>query len=491
MHYVSTRATSASATRNPQEFSNILLAGLAPDGGLYLPAVYPQVTSAELDAWRKLSYADLAYEILRKFATDIPAADLKILTSKTYTPQVYRNARAGESAADITPLRVLEDEGGRKLILQALSNGPTLAFKDMAMQLLGNLFEYTLAKDDAQLNIFGATSGDTGSAAEYAMRGKRGVRVFMLSPHHKMSQFQTAQMFSLQDPNIFNIAVEGVFDDCQDLVKAVSNDLAFKARHKIGTVNSINWARVVAQVVYYFRGYLAATTDNSQKVSFTVPSGNFGNICAGHIARMMGLPIDKLVAATNENDVLDEFFRTGVYRVRKSSETFHTSSPSMDISKASNFERFIYDLVGRDAERTHTLFRKVEAEGGFDLSGAPGSDGDEFKLVQNYGFQSGRSTHQDRLATIRDVEDDYGITIDPHTADGIKVAREHMAPGVPMIVLETALAAKFNETILDALGMDAARPAGFEDIESLPQKFVVMPPLVDQMKAFIASKTEL
>jgi threonine synthase len=491
MHYVSTRATSASATRNPQEFSNILLAGLAPDGGLYLPAAYPQVTSAELDAWRKLSYADLACEILRKFATDIPDSDLKILTSKTYTPQVYRNARAGEAAADITPLRVLEDEGGRKLILQALSNGPTLAFKDMAMQLLGNLFEYTLAKDDAQLNIFGATSGDTGSAAEYAMRGKRGVRVFMLSPHHKMSQFQTAQMFSLQDPNIFNIAVEGVFDDCQDLVKAVSNDLAFKARHKIGTVNSINWARVVAQVVYYFRGYLAATTENTQKVSFTVPSGNFGNICAGHIARMMGLPIDKLVAATNENDVLDEFFRTGVYRVRKSSETFHTSSPSMDISKASNFERFIYDLVGRDAERTHTLFRKVETDGGFDLSGAPGSDGDEFKLVKNYGFQSGRSTHSDRLATIRDVEDDYGITIDPHTADGIKVAREHLVPGVPMIVLETALAAKFNETILDALGMDASRPAGFEDIESLPQKFVVMPPLVDQMKAFIASKTEL
>jgi threonine synthase len=491
MHYVSTRATSASASRNPQEFSNILLAGLAPDGGLYLPADYPQVTGAELDAWRTLSYAELAFEILRKFATDIPEADLRILTSKTYTPQVYRNARANEKASDITPLRVLDDEGGNKLILQALSNGPTLAFKDMAMQLLGNLFEYTLAKDDAQLNIFGATSGDTGSAAEYAMRGKRGVRVFMLSPHHKMSQFQTAQMFSLQDANIYNIAVEGVFDDCQDLVKAVSNDLAFKARHKIGTVNSINWARVVAQVVYYFRGYLAATTENGQKVSFTVPSGNFGNICAGHIARMMGLPIDKLVAATNENDVLDEFFRTGVYRVRKSSETYHTSSPSMDISKASNFERFVFDLVGRDPERTHALFRKVETHGGFDLSGQPGSDGDEFRLVAQYGFASGRSTHQDRLATIRAVEDDYGITIDPHTADGIKVAREHIAPGVPMIVLETALAAKFNETIFDALGRDAARPAGFENIEALPQKFVVMRADVDDMKAYIAKNTEL
>jgi threonine synthase len=491
MHYVSTRATSASAARNPENFCDILLGGLAPDGGLYLPAEYPQVTSAELDAWRTLSYADLAFEILRKFATDIPDADLKAITTRTYTPAVYCNARAGEPAAEITPLRVLEDGRNGKLILQALSNGPTLAFKDMAMQLLGNLFEYALAKNSDELNIFGATSGDTGSAAEYAMRGKKGVRVFMLSPHGRMSAFQTAQMFSLQDPNIFNIAVKGNFDDCQDLVKAVSNDLTFKARQKIGTVNSINWARVVAQVVYYFRGYLAATTSNDQKVSFTVPSGNFGNICAGHIARMMGLPIDKLVAATNENDVLDEFFRTGVYRVRKAAETFHTSSPSMDISKASNFERFVYDLVGRDAERTHALFRKVETHGGFDLSGKPGSDGDEFKQVARFGFASGRSTHNDRLDTIRDVADDYDITIDTHTADGIKVAREHMAPRVPMIVLETALAAKFNETILEALGTDAERPAGFDDIEALPQRYVVMPADVAQMKAYIADHTGL
>ena len=491
MQYVSTRATSASASRNPETFSSILLGGLAPDGGLFLPAAYPRVSGEELNAWRRLSYAGLACEILRKFATDIPDADLRALTSKTYTPEVYRNAREDESSADITPLRTLEDEGGRKLVLQALSNGPTLAFKDMAMQLLGNLFEYALAKNNDELNIFGATSGDTGSAAEYAMRGKRGVRVFMLSPANKMSAFQTAQMFSLQDPNIFNIAVEGVFDDCQDMVKAVSNDLSFKARHKIGTVNSINWARVVAQVVYYFRGYLAATTDNAQKVSFTVPSGNFGNICAGHIARMMGLPIDRLVVATNENDVLDEFFRTGVYRVRKSAETYHTSSPSMDISKASNFERFVYDLVGRDSERTHALFRKVETHGGFDLSGAPGSDGDEFKRVGEYGFVSGKSTHADRLETIRMAYDDYGIVIDTHTADGIKVAREHMREGVPMIVLETALAAKFNETILEALGADAPRPAGFEDLEALPQKFVLMRPNVDEMKAFIAAHTGL
>jgi len=486
MQYASTRGQCP-----PQTFSEILLGGLAPDGGLYLPQHYPQIGDAELNAWRGLSYAELAFEILRRFATDIPEADLRALTARTYTAEVYRNARAGDDAARITPLRVLEEGGQGRLLLQALSNGPTLAFKDMAMQLLGNLFEYALDRQHAELNIFGATSGDTGSAAEYAMRGKRGIRVFMLSPHRKMSAFQTAQMFSLQDPNIFNIAVEGVFDDCQDMVKAVSNDHAFKARHKIGTVNSINWARVVAQVVYYFRGYLEATESNDQKVSFTVPSGNFGNICAGHIARMMGLPIDRLVAATNENDVLDEFFRTGIYRVRKSAETYHTSSPSMDISKASNFERFIHDLLGDDHARVRALFHKVESAGGFDLSGRPGSDGDEFARVAQYGFVSGKSTHADRLATIRDVRQRYGITIDTHTADGVKVAREHLAPGVPMIVLETALPAKFNETIREALGHDAERPAGFDNIEALPQRFEVMAADVGAVKNYIAAHTGL
>ena len=486
MQYLSTRGQAA-----PQLFSEILLGGLAPDGGLYLPQSYPQVSGAELDAWRKLSYAGLAFEILKKFATDVPAEDLRELAERTYTPAVYRNARAGDDATQITPLRCLEERDGTTVLLQALSNGPTLAFKDMAMQLLGNLFEYILARQKAELNILGATSGDTGSAAEYAMRGKKGIRVFMLSPQGKMSAFQTAQMFSLQDPNIFNLAVRGVFDDCQDIVKAVSNDHAYKARQKIGTVNSINWARVVAQVVYYFRGYLAATSNNEQKVSFTVPSGNFGNICAGHIARMMGLPIDRLVAATNENDVLDEFFRTGVYRVRKSAETWHTSSPSMDISKASNFERFVYDLLDRDADRVRALFAKVEKEGGFDLSGAAGSDGDEHRKCAAFGFASGKSVHQDRLATIRDVHQRCGVMIDTHTADGVKVAREHLTPGVPMIVLETALPAKFNETIREALGRDADRPAGFESLESLPQRFDAIDADAELVKRYIAERTGL
>src|SRR5512133_4209339 len=334
MKYVSTRGHA-----DRKHFCEILLEGLAPDGGLYLPERYPQVDGATLAQWRSLPYADLAYEILSLYIDDIPAADLRGLCRKTYTPEVF-------GTSEIVPLKKLEDG----VWLESLSNGPTLAFKDMAMQLLGNLFEYELARRGEQLNILGATSGDTGSAAEYAMRGKHGVRVFMTSPKGRMSPFPQAQMFSLQDPNIHNLAIEGVFDDCQDIVKAVSNDLEFKRKYHIGTVNSINWARLLAQVVYYFAGYFQATAQDGKNVSFTVPSGNFGNICAGHVARMMGLPIEQLVLATNENDVLDEFFRTGVYRVRAAADTHETSSPSMDISKASNFERFVFDLVGQDAQ---------------------------------------------------------------------------------------------------------------------------------------------
>ena len=478
MNYISTRGAGIGERHT---FSDILLTGLAKDGGLYLPAAYPRVTADELARWRTLAYADLAFEVLGKFCDDIPAADLHELTRRTYRADVYSNVRAGENASDITPLTALGVEGGAPLSLLALSNGPTLAFKDMAMQLLGNLFEYALAKHGQTLDILGATSGDTGSAAEYAMRGKAGIRVFMLSPHRKMSAFQTAQMYSLQEPNIFNLAIEGVFDDCQDIVKAVSNDHAFKAQHRIGTVNSINWARVVAQVVYYFKGYFAATRSNDECVSFTVPSGNFGNVCAGHIARMMGLPIEKLVVATNENDVLDEFFRTGAYRVRAAAQTYHTSSPSMDISKASNFERFVFDLLGRDPARVLQLFRDVEEKGGFDLA----ASGD-FARVREFGFVSGRSTHDDRIATIRDVFARYGQVIDTHTADGLKVAREHLDEGVPMVVLETAQPIKFGESIREALGRDPQRPPAFDGLEALPQRFEVLPADAERVKAFIA-----
>jgi threonine synthase len=467
MKYISTRGD-----KTERGFSEILLEGLAPDGGLYLPVRYPQVDAALLAKWRGLPYAELAYEILSLYIDDIPAADLKAIAAKTYTKATY-------GFDEITPLKLLEPG----VALQALSNGPTLAFKDMAMQLLGNLFEYELGRRGETLNILGATSGDTGSAAEYAMRGKKGVRVFMLSPHGRMSPFQQAQMFSLQDPNIHNLAVEGVFDDCQDIVKAASNDLAFKRQYKIGTVNSINWARLLAQVVYYFAGYFYATKSEGEKVSFTVPSGNFGNVCAGHVARMMGLPIDKLVVATNENNVLDEFFRTGNYRVRGSAETFETSSPSMDISKASNFERFIFDLLGRDGARTKALFKdEVEQRGLFTVSA------DEFAKVAGYGFVSGTSTHADRLATIRDTFERFGAMIDTHTADGLKVARDHLDPTVRMIVLETALPAKFEETIVEATGQKPARPfwiAGLEGLEALPKRFTVVPADAQVVKDYI------
>ena len=472
MIYISTRGDAAR-----KHFCEILLEGLAPDGGLYLPERYPQVDAGTLAQWRSLPYADLAFEILSLYIDDIPARDLRDLCRRTYTAEVF-------GTREIVPLKQLEDG----VFLEALSNGPTLAFKDMAMQLLGNLFEYQLARRGEQLNILGATSGDTGSAAEYAMRGKKGVRVFMTSPHGRMSPFQQAQMFSLQDPNIHNLAVEGVFDDCQDIVKAVSNDLEFKRKYRIGTVNSINWARLLAQVVYYFAGYFQATSPLAagagQKVSFAVPSGNFGNICAGHVARMMGLPIARLVLATNENDVLEEFFRTGVYRVRSSADTHETSSPSMDISKASNFERFVYDLLGRDGARVRQLFgEQLSRAGRFDLSADPAFG----EACARYGFVAGKSTHAERLATIRDTWQRFGIMIDTHTADGLKVARQHLAPGIPMIVLETALPIKFAATIIEALGREPERPDRFAGIERLPKRVTVLPADVQAVKAFIAS----
>ncbi|GJL76704.1 threonine synthase [Nitrosomonas sp.] len=467
MRYISTRGGMP-----PKSFSEILLSGLSPDGGLAIPETYPAITADELRQWRGMNYQSLAFEILSRFIDDIPAEDLRAIITRTYTPEIF-------GSDEITPLKTLEP--GFHIL--ALSNGPTLAFKDIAMQLLGNLFEYTLAKTGEELNILGATSGDTGSSAEYAMRGKQGIRVFMLSPQGKMSRFQTAQMFSLQDDNIFNIAIRGVFDDCQDIVKAVSNDHAFKQAHRIGTVNSINWARVVAQIVYYFKGYFAATQSNGEQVSFAVPSGNFGNICAGHVARMMGLPIKQLILATNENDVLDEFFRTGVYRPRATSETKHTSSPSMDISKASNFERFIFDLTGRDAGKVAALWSAVDKGQAFDLSGTT-----LFEKIQDFGFVSGSSNHATRIATIREIYQKYQVLVDTHTADGLKVGQTLREKNIPLICMETAQPAKFSESIQEAIGEEPPRPAGFENLEDLPQRFVVKDADVEAVKTYIVEQ---
>ena len=468
MKYVSTRGRAA-----PRTFTDILLEGLAQDGGLFVPEQWPRITRPKLDAMRDLPYPRLAFEILRFFADDFPGAELKAITEKTYTKEVF-------GTPEVTPLKTLEPN----LHLLACSNGPTLAFKDIAMQLLGNLFESVLAKQGRELNILGATSGDTGSSAEHALKSKHGVKVFMLSPRGRMSPFQRAQMYGLADANIFNIAVEGVFDDCQDLVKRVNADADFKAKHHIGAVNSINWARVVAQVVYYFKGYFSATGSNDEPVSFAVPSGNFGNIFAGHVARRIGLPIKRLVLATNENDVLDEFFRTGRYRPRKTAETHATSSPSMDISKASNFERFIWDMVDQDGEKVAWLWQQVEEKGGFDLS----TDKAWEKIEEDSGFVSGRSLHADRIETIRTVKKQYGTVIDPHTADGVKIALRLREARTPMICIETALPAKFEATIVEALGEPPPRPAGFEGIEGLPQKCDAMGVDAEALKAYIAQR---
>jgi threonine synthase len=415
-------------------------------------------------ALRGKSYVEIAHAVLSRFMDDVP--DLQRLVRKTY-------ARSAFGSEEVTPLKTLEPG----LHLLGLSNGPTLAFKDLALQLLGNLFEDALERTGRTLNILGATSGDTGSAAEHAMRGRRGIQIFMLSPHGRMSDFQRAQMYSLQDANVHNLALRGAFDDCQDVVKAVNADAAFKARYRIGAVNSINWARIAAQVVYYFKGYCAATAEDGAPASFAVPSGNFGNIYAGYVARRMGLPIRRLVLATNENDVLDEFFRSGRYRVR--ARAVETSSPSMDITRASNFERYVYDLVEREPSNVRELWRRLDAEGEFVLG-----------LPAGHGFASGKSTHADRVATIRSAYDRYGVMVDPHTADGLKVAERYREPGVPMICLETAQPAKFAATIHEALGREPARPRGFEDLERRPQRFEVIDADVAAVKGYIASHSQ-
>ena len=466
MRYISTRGAWSD---NPQPFRAILLEGLAPDGGLAVPQEYPRFSSEELAGLRGLDYPSLAFAVLSRFMDDIPPSDLRSIIDRTYTAHIF-------GSQDVTPLLTLEPG----LHLLRVSNGPTLAFKDIALQLLGNLFEYELERSRGTLNIVGATSGDTGSSAEYAMRGKHRVNVFMLSPHGRMSPFQQAQMYALHEPNIFNLAVQGTFDDCQDLVKAIAGDAAFKARHRIGAVNSINWARVAAQVVYYFKGYFAATAGNDEPVAFAVPSGNFGNILAGHVAREMGLPIARLILATNENDVLDEFFRTGRYRPRPAAETHATSSPSMDISKASNFERFIFDVEQRDPARVRRLWQEVEREGGFDVRSTPA-----WRVIEQCGFRSGRSTHADRIATIRDVYQRYGIEIDPHTADGVKVGRELRSADTPLICIETALPAKFAATLREALGREPELPQPYRDLLQRRQHCEVVGVDVATVKRFI------
>ncbi|UXW87364.1 threonine synthase [Microbacterium azadirachtae] len=457
MQYISTRGGG-----DPKTYSEALLEGLAVDGGLLVPEQLPTVDAATLESWRDLGYADLATEVLGLFATDIPRDDLAALCAAAYSPDTFA------APVPLTPI-------GGGITLVGLSEGPTLAFKDMAMQFLGQALEYALECTGGVLNIVGATSGDTGSAAEHALRGKERISVFMLSPQGRMSAFQRAQMYSLQDANVHNIAVEGVFDDCQNLVKDLASDLDFKRAQHLGAVNSINLARITAQVVYYFWAWLRATDALAPaeregfEVSFAVPSGNFGNILSGFFARGMGLPIRRLVLAANENNVLDEFFRTGVYRPRSAAQTLATSSPSMDISKASNLERFIFELVGREPQRVVAAWDQLTLAGAFDFAA------DLPRFADEFGIVSGTSTHDDRLSTIRAVYEQSGTVIDPHTADGVKVAREFLEDGVPMLVLETAKPEKFGETITEALGIELPLSDELKALLAAPQRVTEIP----------------
>ncbi|MCT2153636.1 threonine synthase [Corynebacterium sanguinis] len=474
MDYISTRDSKVAAAK----FTDILLTGLAPDGGLYLPAVYPRITPELLDAWRTLldaqGYAALAAEVVKLFVDDIPPAQIEEITARAYRTPVF-------STEEIVPVTKLDDA----LYIAHLSEGPTAAFKDIAMQLLGELFEYELTRRGEELNILGATSGDTGSSAEHAMRGRDNIRVFMLTPAGRMTAFQQSQMFGLDDPNIFNIALDGVFDDCQDVVKEVSADAAFKAKYRIGAVNSINWARLVAQTVYYISTYLRVTESNDEQLSFCVPTGNFGDICAGHVVKQMGLPIDKLIVATNENDVLHDFFSGGNYRPRSAAETHATSSPSMDISRASNFERFIFDATGRNAAVTAELFAVKAKQGGFSADDLGDPECME-RIREDFGFLSGTSTHADRVATIKAVHEKYDYLIDPHTADGMFVARGvAQQVDTPIVVLETALPVKFSETITEALGFAPDVPERFAHILDAERHVVDLPNDADKVKEYI------
>ncbi|MBA2338591.1 MAG: threonine synthase [Acidimicrobiia bacterium] len=455
MRYLSTRGGMA-----PIDFADALVEGLAPDGGLVVPEEIPVFTGDELAGIAGAAYPEVAAVVLNRFVghgvVGLDPAAIAEVAGAAYGPDRFDHA-------DVVSLRPLDDG----LVLCGLSHGPTLAFKDMAMQLVAGLLELVLGARGERMTVLGATSGDTGSSAEHALAGSAAVEVFMLSPLGRVTPFQAAQMFTITEPNIHNLVVRGVFDQCQDLVKQVTGDTAFKARHRIGAVNSINWGRVAAQAAYYLYASLRVASPGGV-VSFAVPTGNFGNVYAGYIARRMGAPIHRLVVACNENDVLDEFLSTGRYRVRHPEEVVTTSSPSMDIAKASNLERFVYDLTGGDTGLVTDLFT---GGSGFDLSSQSGWD-----AMAGARMVSGSSRHADRLATIRTVWQRCGVMVDPHTADGITVGRRFVENGVPMICLETAQPAKFAATIVEALGEAPPVPARWAGLLGLPQRYEVIDP---------------
>jgi threonine synthase len=466
MEMLSTRDVS----QKKLSYTDVLLSGLAPDGGLYVPSSYPTFSHNELEELAPAPYEKIVYEIKRRLVGNtIPGGDLETLIREAYSESTFPRENK-----QVVPVQKIAE----RLFIQNLSLGPTASFKDMALQLLGREMAYELARRKESLVILGATSGDTGSAAEAAVKGLPNITLFMLSPEEGMSAFQRAQMGALSGGNIFNISIRGRFDDCQDLVKAVKQDPAFA---KLGAVNSINWGRISSQIPYYFSGYFQLAKKIGEPIDVTVPSGNFGNMLSAYIAKKMGLPLRRLIVATNENNVLDTLFKTGVYAV---TPAHITSSPSMDISKASNYERLVFDLFEGDAERVVAYMNTFAKTGKVSLS----EYGLDETAFTKRGFESGRSTHANRMTTIQKVYQEANVVIDPHTADGVYVGRAHLRNDeVPMLCMSTALPVKFEDTVREALSFVPERPPRFAHLEaSVPKDgFTVMESDAGLLKRFL------
>ena len=454
MRYVSTRGRST-----PLRFEDVVIAGLADDGGLFLPESIPDVR-ADLDSWRGLGFVDLAARVMTYFIDDIDPGVVAGLLRQSY---------AGFDAPDIVPLRKLDD-----IHVLELFHGPTLAFKDIALQFLGNVFSYVLQKRGSSMNIVGSTSGDTGSAAIAGVRGKNAISIFIMYPDGRTSRLQELQMTSVLDPNVHCIAIQGSFDECQAIMKEIFNDLPFKAQHRLGAVNSVNWARLMAQIVYYVYATLALDEGGRKRVSFSVPTGNFGDIFAGYLALKMGLPIDRLICATNENDILSVFFNTGVYRRGRVHQTI---SPSMDIQVASNFERFLYLRMGRDSARLCAFMDSFAKYGEAKLEGAVPVDPNIVATAVDT---------RETMQTIADVYKRGGYVADPHTAVGIAASKRFRVEG-PMVCLATAHPAKFPESVDSAIGKPLARHPRLDLLEGAQTRRTVLPARVDAVRAFVAA----
>lgn len=448
MRFVSTRGQTPSLG-----FSDAVATGLAPDGGLFLPETLPQFSAAELRAWAGLDYAGLCYEFLRRFATDIPEATLRTLIARSYS---------AFSHPEIAPLVRLSDD----VFVLELFHGPTLAFKDFALQLLGNLYEHQCRERGQSINVLGATSGDTGSAAIHGLLGKPGTAIFILYPEGRTSPLQERQMACTGADNVHAIAIQGTFDDAQAIVKELLGEQDFRLRHRLSAVNSINLARVLAQCVYYLYAWLRLPARVQAEAEFVVPTGNFGNVLAGWMLQKMGVPLRGFRVATNQNDILYRLFTTGDYQVTEVSPSL---APSMDIQVSSNFERFLYFNVGRDPARVRQIMQTFKSTGRY-----------RFENFDRDTFTASRCTDAEIAGLIADTHRRWNYIVDPHTACGFK----DLAKDRPSVVLSTASPAKFPDTIRAAIGIEPTHPS-LEALKSRPLVKTLLPADAAQVRAFV------